>query len=292
MHQVDQEQLAFAVAKKVLRKPQGAGPRAGGASYKAATFIDYFRGRNRDAFRDEQLQEYIARPRCIASSHALYAGHLNQSAATWYVRDELQEIFDLRLDRNRFWSFPEQCVELVTHVARYFYLPTNDPAKPLFDKALVRSLSETYKSELGLYEPAIWRVRVARFESGPASTLHDASPTHREHRDFDEYLRYWRATHARKVDDLLRNRLFCAGLHALTLRAADNTTLSPVLSALDGAFADKLHPLLFRRLRHHLYVGLAADVGAGLLKLPRGLRSEFPDIYTVERSRVSAEQEQ
>jgi hypothetical protein len=291
MHQVDQEELTFA-AKKVLRKPQGTGHRIGGASYKAATFIDHFRARNREAFGDEQLHEYMSRPRCLASSHALYAGDLNQSAATWYVRDELQEIFDLRLDRTRFWSFPEHCVELVTHVARYFYLPTNDSEKPLYDKTLVRGLSETYKSDLGLHEPAIWRVRVARFETGPASTLHDASPIYREHRDFDEYLRYWRATHSRKVDDLLHNRLFCAGIHALTLRAADNTTPAPVLSALDASFSGKLQPLLFRRLRHHLYVGLAADVEAGLLRLPRGLRSEFPDIYEVERLRANAEHEQ
>ena len=279
MRQDDQAELTFAEAGEVLRRPQGSGQRTG-AHYTAASFIGYFRARNRGLFGDQQLTEYLSRPRCVASSHALHAGSLNQSAATWYVREDLQDVLDLRLDRTRFWSFPEPCVELVTHVARYFYLSGHDPEKPPLDKALVKSLGDTYKSELGLLEPSIWRVRVARFEIGLASAVHDANPIYLEHRDFDEYLHYWRATNPKAIDDLLRDRRFCAGIHALSLRATHNTALTPILSVLDESFPDRPRPL-FRRLRHRFYAKLAAEVDAGLLRLPRGLRAEFPHVYEV-----------
>lgn len=251
------------------------------ARYEVTSFIDYFRARNRASVRDEHIDAYLERPRCVAASHALYAGHLTQSAATWYVRQDLQEIFDLKLDRMRHWAFPERCVELVTHVARYFYLPANNSGRPVYDKHVVKSLCDGYRSDRDRLDPTIWRVRMARFTTGPASVLHDASPIYRENRDFDEYLAYWRSADAGIVGELFRNPRFCAGIDALTLRLADNGAVLPILAALDDAFAEQLH-LLFRRLRHRFYAKAAAEVDFGLLKLPRGLRDQFPDIYDVD----------
>lgn len=146
----------------------------GTARYRTtATFIEYFRARNRSAISDDQLAQYLARPRCLAASYALYAGHLTQSVATWYVRQDLEQLFETRLDRTRHWSFPERCVELVTHVARLFYLPAANSGRPHHDTEAVRALCQAYKSDHGLTDPTIWRVRVARFTTGPASLLHD-----------------------------------------------------------------------------------------------------------------------
>jgi hypothetical protein len=252
----------------------------GSARYRnTATFIEYFRARNRTAITDDQFTLYLSRPRCVAASHALYSGHLTQNAATWYVRQDLQELFQVRLDRTRHWSFPERCVELVTHAARLFYLPANNRDRPRHDAALVKTLCHTYKSDRGLIDPTIWRVRVARFATGPASLLHDTSPIYRETREFDEYLAYWRASNMRTVESLLTNRRFCAGIEALGLRLTHNGKVLPILSALDETFSEVLRPL-FPRLRHRFYAKLAAEVEFGLIELPRGLRNEF-SVYDV-----------
>lgn len=271
----DQAEFTFADTREPGERRGGAA-----ANYHAATFIDYFRARNRNAFAEEHLAHYLSRPRCVAASHALYSGHLTQSAATWYVRHDLQEVFKGKFDRTRHWSFSERCVELVTHVSRLFYLPANDPERPVYDKELVKLLADAYRSDRDRTDPTIWRVRVARFTTGPASLLHDASPIYRETRDFDEYLAYWRAANVRIVDDLLANRRFCAGIDALTLRLAHNGALLPILAALDEMFSEQLHPL-FRRLRHRFYAKLAAEVDFGLLELPQRLRDQFPEVYEV-----------
>lgn len=270
-----QSGLTFADARGAAKQLSGAA-----ANYHAATFIDYFRARNRSVVADEHLALYTSRPRCVASSHALYSGHLTQSAATWYVRHDLQEILQGRFDRTRHWSFSERCVELVTHVSRLFYLSANDPQRPTYDKDWVRNICDAYRSDRDRTDPTIWRVRVARFTTGPAALLHDASPVYRETRDFDEYLAYWRAANVRLIDELLSNRRFCAGIDALALRLAHNGAILPILSALDEAFSEQLHPL-FRRLRHRFYAKLAAEVDFGLLELPQRLRDQFPDVYDV-----------
>lgn len=248
------------VAERVSNSVDGEAP---------ATFIDYFRAQNAHLFGDKTLSEYLKRPLCVAASHTLFSGDLTQSAATWYARYDLEQLLDLKLDRSRHWTFPEWSVELVTHVARLFYLPANVSGRPTYDKALVRTLCDRYASDLGQTDPAVWRVRIARFTTGPASPLHDASPVYREHREFDAYLAYWRVAAPGALQDLLQDPGFCSGIDALALRISRNRDLSGIFSSLDEEFAHRLRPL-FGRLRHRLYRNLAADVAGGLLRLPHG----------------------
>lgn len=284
----NQDHVSVADADDPAREPTTFTALHDRAHYTSEDFISYFWARNRNAIGDDKLEDYLANSRCIAVSHALFSGTLTQNAATWYVREELQDIFQQRLDRGRHWSFPGHCVELVTHVSRLFHLPANVSGRPACDKVLAKRLSETYKSERGTLDPTIWRLRVARFTTGSASQLFDVGPTYREHRDFDEYIAYWRAATPRILHDLLGDRRFCAHIDALVSRQDHKSEISPILSTLDDLFAHRLE-ISIRRLRHRLYWRLAGEVECGVLRLPKYLRDAFPEAYAITTTQTAGE---
>jgi hypothetical protein len=164
-------------------------------------------------------------------------------------------------------------------------LPRDDPRHLEVDgneaeRRFPRLFQTRFRPDRPLGEgPAIAAARkteMAGFAEG--EPLRNIGWQHAHDQQDTDYLNYWIEKAPDRVNALLTNRHFLAGLDAWTQELVTTWgIIERVFNRDDPNFV--LVPELGQRLSTHLIAHLGRRVESGTLKLPVGLREEFPRMY-------------
>jgi hypothetical protein len=267
--------VAEAAARHGRAQQRGSSIMASCAAYEETDFVDYFACMS--GVSDVHLSRIAEIPKCLAVVDAFVTTPMRLGKALFLLGDEFDRLHlpqagggPARDGRKK--KYPFTYAPLIKQMGRRIEL---DPADTRSFKASAETkqqFQEICKFSPGSrFEFQVWLNTEAPFESSDLD-LEEIWQSIRR-RDEREYLWYWQISHRELLQELLCNRRFVAGLEATY--ASQSTDPSYIHGMLDDVVGHQI-PV---RLRYMFYHELAARMAQGLLRVPAGLREEFPEYY-------------
>lgn len=234
------------------------------AHYKKLDFVDYFKALTET--RDEWIEQFISRPKCLAVLEALVSDCTVLGRALFAVADELSD-FHRSVHSN-----------IVLQAARRHDLPETDPRHISFHGASKSQYPEFFPapSVKGTAQD-FWHV-----ERRPAEAINVYEGTEiswsaiRSQNEM-QYLDYWKLTNHEEYHRLLAHRVLLAMVDAFDRRQDDLEPWDHLGYVVEFAGSDL--PSLEPRLRPWVLAHFCRDIRLGIIELPDDLQRDFPQTY-------------
>ncbi len=255
-------------------------------AYEEVDFVDYFaRATN---VSEVHLARIAEEPKCLAVIDAVVKTPMRLGIALWHVGDELDR---LELSQSggspglngRKRQYPFGYIRLMKQVARRIELEVEDPRSFSVRPEIRHRFREFYEfSPMSELDFQVWLNRDAPFEC-PDRDLEEIWSTLKR-RDVHEYLWHWQIAHTNVLEYLLNDRRFIAGLEASYAHKSGFSS-DRIYGMIDEIGASRIRDLN-TTFRFMLYGRLAERIAMGLMRVPTGLRVEFPEYYDASNSDV------
>jgi hypothetical protein len=267
--------VADAAARHGRAQQRSSSIMASCAAYEDTDFVDYFA--RTSAVSDAHLSRIAEVPKCVAVIDAFVTTPMRLGTALFHLGDEFDRLHLTRARAERGTpgqkkKYPLTYVPLIKQMARRIELDPADPRSLKVSAETKQQFREMYNTPpSSRLDFQVWLNREIEFQAYDAE-LEDIWQSIRQ-RDEREYCWYWQISHGEILQTLLCNRRFVAGLEATyASRTIDPTYIHGMLDEVVG------HQIPVR-LRNMFYHELAARMWCGLLRIPAGLREEFPEYY-------------
>jgi hypothetical protein len=267
--------VAEAAARHERAQQRSSSIMAGCAAYEETDFVDYFA--RTSGVSDAHLSRIAEVPKCLAVIDAFVTTPMRLGTALFHLGDEFDRLHltRARAERRRPGEkkkYPLTYLPLIKQVARRIELGPADPRSFKVSVETKQQFQEMYNTpRSSRLDFQVWLNNEIEFQSYDTE-LEDIWQSIRP-RDEREYCWYWQVSHGELLQALLCNRRFVAGLEATY--ASRSTDPSYIHAMLDEFVGDQI-PM---RVRHMFYHQLASRMWWGFLRIPDGLREEFPEYY-------------
>jgi hypothetical protein len=253
-------------------------------TYDEVDLVDYF------ARTIDVLDKYVVRvaevPKCLAAIDSFVTTPMRLAKVLFLLGDELDRLQIPPLGgsppmRGRRRRYPLSYISVIKQVARRIDLDAGDPRSFRISAEAKQEFRAFYEfAPMSELDFQVWLNSDAPFEIYDRDAEEIWETLRR--RDTAEYLWYWQVSHADILRELLFDRRFLAGLEASYARRS-GADPSDIFGMLDQIAAHRIRGLSIT-LRFTLYGSLARRVAVGLVRIPHGLKSEFPEYYADENS--------
>jgi hypothetical protein len=269
---------AEAAARPGRAQQRSSSIMVGCAAYEETDFVDYFS--HMSGVSDIHLSRIAEVPKCLAVIDAFVTTPMRLGKALFLLGDEFDHLQlpqagggPARNGKKK--KYPFTYPLLIKQMARRIELDPADPRSFKVNAGTKQQFQEICEfSPSSRFDFQVWLNTEAPFESYDTE-FEDIWQSIRR-RDEREYLWYWQISHGELLQTLACNRRFVAGLEATY--ATRSTDPSYIYGMVDEVVATKI-PLLSTHFRFMLYHQLVARIAQGLLRIPAGLREEFPEYY-------------
>jgi hypothetical protein len=233
------------------------------ALYRKLDFVDYFKAFAQ--IRDEWIEQFISHPKCLIALEAFVTNGVVVGRVVHFLAAELP-----KLDRVG--------EKILLQSARRYFLPKEDARHIKVDEDVKMKYVEllpdasTKGTKSDFWSSDCWPPRSIQVHEESKKTW-DAICRQNQ----AQYLEYWKVANYREYAALFGNGPLLAKIDAFNRRLDDMEPWDHVADIEHLASSDL--PSLEASLRPVLLAHLSRDIRFGLVDIPTGLQTAFPQVY-------------